>query len=80
MHAHTHMQTHVTHRWTTGELHIVMSVTNVNKKGADVDIKGWSGKATLRRQHFNKDLKEDTGGRKKTRECLGRRRERKSVV
>lgn len=55
-------------------------VTNVNKKGADVDIKGWSGKATLRRQHFNEDLKEDTGGRKKTRACPGRRRGKKLAL
>lgn len=36
---------HTPQTWTVGRLHIAMSVTNVNKTGADVDIKGWLGNA-----------------------------------
>lgn len=79
MHTHTHA-TYTTRMWATGWLQIVMSVTKVNKKGVEGDMKEWSGQATWRRWHFNRDLKEATGCRKKTRECVGRRCSRKGPL
>ena len=45
MHVHAHTCKHTTQMRTVGRLHIATSVTNVNKTGADVDIKGWLGNA-----------------------------------
>lgn len=72
MNVHTQTQTHMTQMQTMGEMQTVVSVTKVKRKGADGDIKGCSGKGTLRRWHFNQDLKEDIGSRKKTTEYLSR--------